>query len=345
MLKHLFSLFTLALLLLNTAFAQAPAPGAPGGKRPPMPVKAVAAKRVSLAASLGSVGSLIANESVVIRPEIAGRIVGIHFNEGQRVTKGTLLITLAALELQAQVAESSAELNLVQGRYVRAQELLKKNFISQQALDEARENAIRAQAQLEQSRARLAKTELRAPFAGQIGLRLVSLGAVVQPGQDIVRLDDIDTLKLEFRVSESQLRHIQLGQKVMLQVDAFPDQQFTGQVYAIEPGVDEKSRSLLLRARVPNPGAKLRPGLFARVTLQLGTTGEAIVVPEQAIVPKGDQAFVYRVVNGAAQLTPVTLGARRPGEVAIAAGVNAGDMVITEGQQKIGPGAPVAIVK
>ncbi len=340
--KLLLAFFTLALFMANAAFAQAPAPG---GKRPPMPVKAVAAKRVALSPSISSVGGLIANEAVVIRPEIAGRIVGIHSNEGQRVAKGALLVTLASQELQASVAESSAEVNLVQGRYVRAQELFKKNFISQQALDDARENTLRAQAQLEQSQARLSKTELRAPFAGQIGLRQVSLGAVVQPGQDIVRLDDIDTLKLEFRVSESQLRHIQLGQKVALQVDAYPDQQFSGQVYAIEPGVDEKSRSLLLRARVPNPGAKLRPGLFARVTLQLGTTGESIVVPEQAIVPKGDQAFVYRVVNGAAQLTPVTLGARRPGEVAIAAGVNAGDLVITEGQQKIGPGAPVAVVK
>lgn len=331
--------------MANTAFAQAPAPGAPGGKRPPMPVKAVAAKRVSLSPSLGSVGSLIANETVVIRPEITGRIVGIHFNEGQRVAKGALLVTLAAQELQAQVAESSAELNLVQGRYMRAQELFKKNFISQQALDEARENAIRAQAQLEQSRARLAKTELRAPFAGQIGLRQVSLGAVVQPGQEIVRLDDINTLKLEFRISESQLRHIKLGQKVGLQVDAYPGQQFSGQVYAVEPGVDEKSRSLSLRARVPNPGAKLRPGLFARVTLQLERTADSIVVPEQAIVPKGDQAFVYRVVDGAAQLTPVTLGQRRPGEVAIESGLHAGDFVITEGQQKIGPGAPVAVVK
>lgn len=328
--------------MVGAAYAQPPAPG---GKPPPMPVKAVAAQRVQLAPSLSSVGGLIANEAVVIRPEITGRIIGIHFNEGQRVAKGALLVTLAAQELQGQVAESNAEVNLVQGRYVRAQELFKKNFISQQALDDARENAIRAQAQLEQSRARLGKTELRAPFSGQIGLRQVSLGAVVQPGQEIVRLDDIDTLKLEFRVSESQLRHIKIGQKVNLQVDAFPDQHFSGQVYAIEPGVDEKSRSLTLRARVPNPGAKLRPGLFARVSLQLEGTAESIVVPEQAIVPKGDKAFVYRVVNGTAQLTPVTLGTRRPGEVAIESGVNAGDLVITEGQQKIGPGAPVAVVK
>lgn len=340
--KKYLSFISLALFMVSAAFAQPPGPG---GKRPPMPVKAVAAKRVSLSPSINSVGGLIANEAVVIRPEIAGRIVGIHFNEGQRVAKGALLVTLASQELQASVAESSAEVNLVQGRYTRAQELYKKKFISQQALDDARENAIRAQAQLDQSRARLAKTELRAPFAGQIGLRQVSLGAVVQPGQDLVRLDDIDTLKLEFRVSEAQLRHIKLGQKVMLQVDAFPDQQFSGQVYAIEPGVDEKSRSLQLRARVPNPGAKLRPGLFARVTLQLEGTADSIVVPEQAIVPKGDQAFVFRVVNGTAQLTPVTLGARRPGEVAIASGVQAGDLVITEGQQKIGPGAPVAVVK
>lgn len=339
---HLF-LCSLALLMANTALAQAPAPGS--GKKPSMPVKAVAAKRLQLTPTIGGIGGLIANESVLIRPEISGRITGIHFNEGQHVAKGALLISLAAQELQANVAESSAELNLVQGRYQRAQELFKKSFISQQALDEARENATRAQAQLAQSQARLSKTELRAPFAGQIGLRQVSLGAVIQPGQDIVRLDDIDPLKLEFRVSESQLSKIKLGQQVMVQVDAFPKQSFSGQVYAIEPGVDEKSRSLMLRARLPNPGGKLRPGLFARVTLQLEGIADSIVVPEQAIVPKGEKTFVYRIVNGQAELTPVTLGARRPGEVAIESGVQAGELVITEGQQKIGPGAPVVVVK
>ena len=339
-------LATLPLWVPSAAFAQAPGgTSGPGDKRPPMPVKAVAAKLQQLSPTLSSVGGLIANESVVIRPEIAGRITGIHFNEGQRVTKGSLLITLASQELQALVADSQSNLNLVQGRYVRAQELFKKNFISQQALDEARENAVRAQAQLDQSKARLDKTQLRAPFSGQIGLRQVSLGAVIQPGHEIVRLDDIDTLKLEFRVSESQLRKIKVGQQVTLQVDAFPSQNFSGHVYAIEPSVDEKSRALVLRARIPNAGAKLRPGLFARVTLQVQGDTESIVIPEQAIVPKGDKTFVYRIVDGAAQLIPVTLGARRPGEVAIESGVSVGDLVITEGQQKIGPGAPVLVVQ
>jgi len=340
--KKQFLLCALALCITGTATAQAPAPG---GKRPPMPVKAVVVKQQSITSTIGGIGGLIANETVLIRPEIAGRITGIHFKEGRHVAKGALLVTLASQELQAQVAENDSNVKLVQGRYVRAQELFTKNFISQQALDEARANAARARAQLEQSQARLGKTELRAPFSGQIGLRQVSLGAVVQAGQDIVRLDDIDTLKLEFRLSESQLSKIKLGQQVSLQVDAFPKQSFTGQVYAIEPGVDEKSRSLMLRARVPNPGAKLRPGLFARVSLQLEGATNSLMIPEQAIVPKGDKAFVYRIVNNAAELIPVTLGARRPGEVAIESGLNAGDLVVTEGQQKLGPGAAVSVVK
>lgn len=342
MLKIPLLLCALALSLASNIYAQAPGPG---GKRPPMPVKAVVVTQQSLSSSISAIGGLIANETVLIRPEIAGRITGIHFKEGQHVAKGALLISLASEELQGQVAESKSNVSLVQGRYERAQELFKKNFISQQALDEARENAVRARAQIDQSQARLNKTQLRAPFSGQIGLRQVSLGAVVQPGQDIVRLDDIDTLKLEFRVSESQLRKIKLGQHVSVQVDAFPNQSFRGHVYAIEPGADEKSRSLILRARIPNPGAKLRPGLFARVTLQLEGSTPSLMVPEQAIVPKGDNAFVYRIVNNAAELVPVTLGTRRPGEVAIDSGLNAGDWVITEGQQKIGPGAPVSVVK
>ena len=340
--KKQFLLCALALCITGTATAQAPGPG---GKRPPTPVKAEVVKQQSISPTIGGIGGLIANETVLIRPEIAGRITGIHFKEGQQVAKGALLVTLASQELQAQVAESNSNVKLVQGRYTRAQELFTKNFISQQALDEARENAARARAQLEQSQARLSKTELRAPFSGQIGLRQVSLGAVVQAGQDIVRLDDIDTLKLEFRLSESQLSKIKLGQQVNLQVDAFPKQSFTGQVYAIEPSVDEKSRSLMLRARVPNPGAKLRPGLFARVSLQLEGASISLMIPEQAIVPKGDKAFVYRIVNNAAELIQVTLGARRPGEVAIESGLNAGDLVVTEGQQKLGPGAVVSVVK
>jgi len=340
--KKQFLLCALAFLLSNTVLGQAPGPG---GKRPPTPVKAVVVQPQSISPSIGGIGGLIANETVLIRPEIAGRIIGIHFKEGQHVAKGALLVTLAAHELKALVAESNSNQNLVRGRYERAQELFKKNFISQQALDEARENAVRAGAQLDQNQARLSKTEIRAPFSGQIGLRQVSLGAVVQAGQDIVRLDDIDTLKLEFRLSESQLSKIKLGQQVSVQVDAFPQQQFTGQVYAIEPGVDEKSRSLMLRARVPNRGGKLRPGLFARVSLQLEGASDSLMIPEQAIVPKGDKAFVYRIVDNAAELVPVTLGARRPGEVAIASGLKAGDLIVTEGHQKLGPGAAVSVVK
>lgn len=336
------SIFYTALVLssIHAAFAQTATPP----KKPPVQVKAVAVRATQFAPVVTGVGGLIANESIIVRPEVAGRITALHFKEGQHVSRGALLVSLDAQETQAQVMGSDAEVNLAKQRHERAQELFKKNFISQQALDDSRDNLTQAQARREQSRARLAKTQLRAPFAGTLGLRQVSLGAVVQAGQDIVRLDDTNPLKLDFRVSESQLSKIRVGQQLEVKVDAFPDKTFSGTVYAIEPAVDEKSRSLLLRARVPNPSGVLRPGMFARVVLKVGGDANALVIPEQAVIPKGDKAFVYRVVNDTAQLTPVVLGTRRPGEVAILSGLRAGEWVVSEGHQKLSPGAAVSVL-
>lgn len=336
------SLLCAALLMsgVHAVLAETPPPV----KKPPVKVKAVTVQRTQFASVVTGVGSLIANESIMLRPEVAGRITAFHFKEGQHVARGALLVSLDAQEPQAQVMGSDAEVNLAKQRYERAQELFKKNFISQQALDDSRDNLTQAQARREQSRARLAKTQLRAPFAGTLGLRQVSLGAVIQAGQDIVRLEDTNPLKLDFRVSESQLSKIRIGQHLDVKVDAFPDKTFGGSVYAIEPAVDEKSRSLLLRARVPNPAGNLRPGMFARVVLRVGGDADALVIPEQAVIPKGDKAFVYRVVQNKAQLTPVVLGARRPGEVAVVSGLRAGELVVTEGHQKLSQDAAVSVL-
>ena len=159
-----------------------------------------------------------------------------------------------------------------------------------------------------------------------------------------MRLDNIDVMKLDFRVPEGYLGKIRRDQPVAVRVDAFPGEQFPGRVYAVETAVDEKTRTVQLRGRVENKGLKLRPGMFARVVLELGSNDKAALIPEQAIVPRGDRNFVFRVVDGKAALTEVALGARSPGQVEIVKGLNPGELVVTDGQIKLQDGVPVMVL-
>ena len=309
-----------------------------------MPVKAVAAKTAKAVIETGAVGSLRADEAVMIRPEIAGRLERVQFEEGQRVQKGALLAAIDSSELRAVVASTRVQAALDKQRLERAVDLHKKGFFSQQALDEARSNHARSAAKVREDEARLAKTEIRAPFTGVAGLRQVSEGAYVAAGTDIARLEKIDQLKLDFRIPEGLLSKLKTKQILRAQVDAYPDETFSGAIYAIEPGIDEQTRTVVVRARIANADLKLRPGMFARVQLQLGVRENAVWIPEEAIVPRGQDAYVFRVVDGKADFVRVQTGMRRVGEVEIIKGIAAGDLVVTEGTQRIGPGAPVTII-
>lgn len=311
---------------------------------PPLPVKVAPVARATLDVEVTAVGTLRADEAVIIRPEIAGRVATIHFKEGQKVRQGEPLITLDQDEYHAQLASSAAQLALEESSYGRLQDMDRKNLTSQQNLDEARARLDTARAQQELNRVRLSKTVIRAPFDGVIGLRRVSPGAYVKPGDDIAALEDLGAMKLDFQVPEVYLARLAVGQQLTMRVDAYPDQGFEGVIYAIEPALDEETRAVLLRARLPNPGNKLRPGLFARVTLILERRENALVVPEQAIVPLGQKIFVYRVTDGKAAMTAIEPGLRRPGLVEILEGANAGDLVVTDGQLKIRDGAAVTVL-
>ena len=334
---------TMLALLAASAIAQ-PAKGPGAGAPPAMPVKAVAARLAPAVDEANAVGTLRADESVVIRPEIAGRIAEIRFDEGQNVKKGALLATLDSAEVRAQLASAQAQATLDASRLERAEDLHKKNFISRQALDEAHSNNARSQASRQEAQAKVAKSEIRAPFSGVAGLRQVSQGAYVAAGTDIARLEKIDQLKLDFRVPEIYLAKLKTSQQVKVQVDAYQDESFAGTIYAIEPALDEATRTVLIRARIANADLKLRPGMFGRVQLQLAVRENAVWIPEQAIVPKGQDAFVFRVANGKVALVKVQTGARKVGEVEIRNGISAGDMVVTEGTQRIGPGSAVNVV-
>ena len=329
------------------ALAQAPKDAAKGP--PAMPVKAAAAKIAPAADEAGAVGTLRADEAVTIRPEIAGRVAEIRFHEGQSVARGAVLVKLDQAELAAVLASSAAQAQLDRQRLERSEDLFKKSFISQQALDESRSNYARSVAKQKEDEARLAKTEMRASFPGVAGLRQVSEGQYVAAGTDIARLEKIDQLKLDFRIPESYVGRLKNGQPVKVLVDAYADHAFAGSVYAIEPAVDEQTRTVLLRARVANTDLKLRPGMFARVQLQLGVREKAVWIPEAAIVPKGQDSFVFRVIagpdgGGKAELVRVQTGSRKVGEVEIVKGLAGGDLVVTEGTQKIGPGSSVMLL-
>jgi len=314
-----------------------------------MPVKAVAARIAPAVDEVSAVGTLRADEAVTIRPEIAGRVVEIRFVEGQAVARGALLVKLDQSELGAVLASSRAQLKWEEQRLERAEDLRKKSFISQQGLDDQKTSLARARAKLAEDEAKLAKTEMRASFPGVAGLRQVSEGQYVAAGTDIARLEKIDQLKLDFRIPESFVGKLKTGQPIKVLLDAYPDDAFSGAVFAIEPSVDEQTRTVLLRARVANAGLKLRPGMFARVQVRLGVREKAIWIPEAAIVPKGQDITVFRVTAGAngggtVDVVRVQTGARKVGEVEIVKGLAAGDLVVTEGTQKVGPGSSVLLL-
>jgi membrane fusion protein (multidrug efflux system) len=327
------------LVFTASALAQQPKPKAMG-----LPVKAAPVRIGTVTHDVAAVGTLLANESVMIRPEVAGRVAAVQFSEGQAVAAGAKLVALDAAEVRAQLDASRADERLTEQRAERAAELYKKNFISQQALEDAREAYKKASAQRRENEARVSKTEILAPFAGIVGLRQVSPGAYLKAGDDIVRLDKIDVMKIDFRVPEIYFGRIRRDQPVAVRVDAFPGERFAGRVYAIETAVDERTRTVLLRGRVENRDARLRPGMFARVTLELGVNDKATLIPEQAIVPRGGRNFVFRVVDGKAALTEVALGARTPGKVEIVKGLKPGELVVTDGQIKLQDGTPVMVM-
>jgi membrane fusion protein (multidrug efflux system) len=325
--------------------------GAAGGPPPgfAMPVEAVQVRVGPSQRQIQAVGSLRSNESVVVRPELAGRIVQFNFDEGQKVRKGQLLVQLDATVPRAELVQMQAALSLAKSNYERAQELFKRNAGTERALDEARAKLRNDEAAVRLAEARLEKYALSAPFDGVIGLRKVSIGDFVNAGADLVNLEQIDPLKVDFRVPEVFLASLRVRQRIAVTVDALPGREFGGEVYAIDPLVDASGRAVGIRARIANPDDTLRPGLFARVSLVVDEKLEAIFVPEQSLVPVNDQLFVFKVVDGrqggkVVAFTKVKLGERRKGEAEVVEGLKPGDVVVTAGLLKIRDGMPVQIL-
>lgn len=313
--------------------------GGPGAGGPPgemqLPVETITLKPQALAAGLQTVGSLRADESVVVRPEVAGRIKRIHFTEGGRVAAGQALFTLDGSLAQASLNEASANLANSRAADARAGQLVGEKLIARADYDRTRAALGVDQARVASAQTALSKMTLRAPFSGQIGLREVSVGEFVSVGQDLVTLVRLDPIEVDFSIPESALAQLRNGQKLTLTVDAFPADTFGGEIVAIDPVVDLNSRSAKVRAQIPNPDGRLRPGQFAKLQLDTGSDNAgALLVPEQALMQDGDTRFVYTVVDGKAKKTVIKTGARVPGLVQVVEGLKAGDVVITAGQAK-----------
>jgi len=318
-----------------------PAASAP---RRPTPVEVARAVSTEPVREIEAIGSILADESVQIAAEQAGRVASIGFDEGQPVEAGQELVKLDDSLLAAELGEVEARASLAQANYERAQTLSSRGSGTQRSLDEAAAERLTANALLTLLRSRIDKTSIRAPFAGIVGLRTVSIGAYVEPGDALTRLEKIDVVKVDFTVPERNLADIRQGLRVDVTVDAFPGRSFTGEIYAIDPQVDVGGRALKVRARIDNPDLALRPGLFARVRVQSERTDAVVMVPEGAIVPKGGESFVFKVVDGAAAETKVALGQRGKGMVEVVSGVAAGDAVVVAGQQRLRNGSTVEVV-
>lgn len=332
------SLIVAGLLLLSSPAVFS---AGPTGGMPPMPVEAQQVTVGEIVRMAETVGTLRGNESVVMRPEIQGKVEKILFEEGQPVTAGQPMVQLDDDQYRAELDEAIANRNLSDANYRRTKELIKHKVASETDKDKAYAELQGNKARVEIKREALTKTVLNAPFDGIAGLREVSVGDVVSPGQALMSVVDIDPIKVDFRVPEIYVGELQVGQQLTLSVDAFPGESFTGKVYAVAPQIDTAGRSIQLRAMVSNSDGRLRPGIFARVKLALKRYENAISVPEEAIVPKGNKQLVYRIKDGKVEVVPVKLGVRHDAMVQVVEGLKTGDVVITAGQIKVRPGAAV----
>jgi len=324
--------------------------GAGGPSRPPA-VEVARVDVLKLTDDAQAVGSLRSRQTVVLRPEVSGRVTQLNFHDGERVRRGQLLVQLDDQLPLAQVEQAQAELSIAQANHKRNQELVAQNFISQRSVDESAANLQVAQAKLSLARATAARLRIVAPFDGIAGIRNISVGDYLKDGADIVNIEDMDAIFVDFRLPERFQTKIGRGQTALVDLDALPGRRYAAVVQAIDPLVDANGRSVGIRACIDNRQLQLRPGMFARITAVFGERDNARVIPEEAIVPQGGRQFVIRLVDGPdqdtklAQRVEVKVGMRKPGRVEITDGLKPGELVVTAGQQRIQKdGMPVRVV-
>ncbi len=317
------------------------ADGDGGGGPPPSPVEVAIAFQDTVIDAISATGEIEAVQSIRLRPEIEGRIVEILVREGAEVQRGRPLFKVDDAELVAQVARLEAERDLARQALERTKQLLREQAAAQADLEEAEARARSTQADLQLATVRLERTVVRAPFSGVVGQRFVSLGDYVTTSTELVSLQTVDPQRAAFDVPERYARELGVGQQVDFRVAAYPDRVFTGTVDFVDPVVRLPGRTIMVKAVVDNDDRSLAPGMFIEARLATDVRPEAVVVPEDAILPLQGATFVWAVKDGQATRRQVELGVRTPGFVEIESGVEAGEQVVVGGLERLFEGAPV----
>lgn len=330
-----------------------PGGGGPGGRGPggPPAVEVGKVETARLEDDTQAVGTLRSRQGVVLRPEVSGRVASLAFNDGQRVRKGQLLVQLDDTLQQAQLKQAEASAAIARTNLQRSRELVAQNFVSQSAVDQNAAALEVAMAQVQLAQAQLARMKVFAPFDGIAGIRSVNVGDYVKDGADLISVEDLSSVWVDFRLPERFLPRVKPGQMVELVLDALPGRKFSARVDALDSQLDANGRSVLVRARLANGDGILRSGMFARVRAVFEVRPRALVVAEEALVPVGDKQFIFKVVDDAegrkvTQRTPVKVGMRVPGKAELLSGVKEGDVIVVAGQSRLarGDNIPVRVV-
>ena len=328
-----------------------PGGGAGAGPGGPVVVEVGKVERLRIEDDALAVGTLRSRQGVMLRPEVSGRIARLSFGDGQRVRRGQLLVQLDDILQVAQVRQAEAQAGIARTNLQRNRELVAQIFVSQSVVDQSAAALEVAMAQVALSKAQLERMKILAPFDGVAGIRSVNIGDYVKDGADLVNIEDTSQVWVDFRLPERYLARLKTGQPVEVVLDAMPGRTFKGQVDALDSQLDANGRSLLVRARLANPDGVLRTGMFARTRTLFAVRENALVVPEEALVPQGGKQFLIKVVDGpkgdkVSQRLEASLGVRVPGKVEILAGVAEGDLVVTAGQTRLlrGEALPVRVI-
>ncbi len=342
--KHVTLVLLAALAACNKADSAgegAGDPGGGGGGPPAMPVEAATARADTVVDAILATGQIEAMQSIELRPDVEGRLVQILVREGSSVARGTPLFKIDDAELRAQAAQVEAERDLARQSLTRTRDLLGQKASSQAELERAEATMRSNEAQLELLKVRLSRTTVRAPFAGVMGQRFVSLGDYVTSATRLAALQTVSPQRATFQVPERYAEQVEAGQEVTFQVAALPGREFTGKVDFVDPIVQLPGRTILVKAQVPNPRRELQAGMFIEARLATAVRPNAVVIPEDAVLPLQGSNFVWVVADGKAARRQVELGVRTPGFVEVRSGVESAEQVVVGGQERLAEGAPV----
>jgi membrane fusion protein (multidrug efflux system) len=296
-----------------------------------------------LLTQINALGTAHANEAVEVTSKTSNLVTAVRFHDGQKVEVGQVLIELDSAQARADLAAAEAASAESNSQLKRSQELIDTKIISPSQFEQLEATKKANEARVASARSRVADTIIRAPFSGRVGLRRVSVGSLVNPGTTITTLDDLSIIKVDFSVPENFLAGLREGLKVTATAAAFPGRQFAGTVTGVDSRIDPVTRSVTVRANVPNTDLALKPGMFLDVSLARDER-QALMVPEGALVPEQSKQFLFVVEDGRAVRREVRIGRRQPGKVEVVDGLQSGDQVIVEGTQKVREGAPVRLI-